>query len=350
MNREIKTVLLITPDQADVAMIPNALAGSKNSLYHVEWTSNLSDGIARLHSGGIDAVLASLSLANGGGIETFAQLYLAAPRIPTLILGGPDDEDRARQAVQGGADDYLLKDYINEHTLPRALRNAIAHKAMEDQLFIERDRAQVTLNSIGDAVLSTDNSGNVTYLNLVAEKMTGWPCNEALGLPIADVFHIIDGATRTISRNPVEIAIKENKVAKLTSDCVLIRRDGVEVAIEDSAAPIHDRTGKVIGAVIVFHDVSESREMKVKMSHLARHDPLTDLPNRTLLNERIGHAIALAHRHKKQFAVMFLDIDRFKTINDSLGHTVGDRATSIRRRTAVGLCADHRHRQPPRRR
>ena len=325
MNREIRTVLLITPDQADAAIIRNALGDTKNCLFHTQCMSNLSDGIERLNKGGIDAILVSLSLANGGGIETFAQLYLAAPHIPALILGGPNDEDRARQAVQSGADDYLLKDYINEYTLPRALLNAIAHKAIEDQLFVERDRAQVTLNSIGDAVLSTDNSGNVTYLNLVAEKMTGWSCSEALGLPIAKVFHIIDGTTRTISRNPVEVAIKQNKVAKLASDCVLIRRDGVEIAIEDSAAPIHDRSGKVTGAVIVFHDVSESRQMKIKMSHLARHDPLTDLPNRTLLNDRIGHAIALACRHKKQFAVMFLDIDRFKSINDSLGHTVGDR-------------------------
>ena len=325
MNRENKNVLLITPHRADAVFIRAALADTKYSLFHVEWTSNLSEGLEFLRRGRFDAVLMSLSVADGGEIATFAQLYLAVPHIPVLVLGGPNDEDRARQAVQSGADDYLLKDYINEHTLPRALRNAIARKAVEDELFIERDRAQVTLNSIGDAVLSTDNSGNVTYLNLVAEQMTGWLCDEALGLPITRVFHIIDGATRTISRNPVEIAIKENKVTKLPSDCILIRRDGLETAIEDSVAPIHDRTGQVTGAVIVFHDVSESRAMKVKMSHLARHDPLTDLPNRTLLNERIGHAIALAHRHKKQFAVMFLDIDRFKTINDSLGHTVGDR-------------------------
>jgi PAS domain S-box-containing protein len=201
----------------------------------------------------------TLSLAEVDGIEVFDKLLLATPHIATLVLGGLDDEDIARQAVQRGADDYLLTGYINGHTLPRALRNAIAHKAVQDTLFMERDRAQVTLDSIGDAVLSTDNSGNVTYLNVVAEKMTGWSREEASGRPLAEVFHIIDGATRAVAENPLELAIKENKTVGLAADCVLIRRDGVECAIEDSAAPIHDRAGRVAGAVIVFHDVSESR-------------------------------------------------------------------------------------------
>jgi PAS domain S-box-containing protein len=314
MNTENKTVLLITMDQAYAAIIRNVLADNKIDRFDFEWARNLLDGINRLSEGGIDAVLLDLSLANGEGIDTLDKLHPAVPHIPVLVLGGADDEDLVRQAVQHGADDYLLKAYINGHTLPRALRNALTRRRVEDELFVERDRAQVTLNSIGDAVLSTDNSGNVTYLNLVAERMTGWSCKEALGRPIAEVFHIIDGATRTIVRNPVEVVIKENKVLNLASDCVLIRRDGVEIAIEDSAAPIHDRNGRVTGAVIVFHDVSESREMKIKMSHLARHDPLTDLPNRTLLNDRISHAIALADRHKKHFAIMFLDIDRFKVL------------------------------------
>ena len=325
MKSKKKSALLITPHQADVTNIRQLLVATKDCAFEIEWASNWMAGIDRLNEGGIDIVLLNLSRATGEGIDAFAKLQIAAPHIPAVVLGDRDDEDLVREAVQRGAADYLLKDYIDEYTLPRTLRYVIERKVVEDTLFAEQNRAQVTLNSIGDAVLSTDNSGNVTYLNIVAEKLTGWSCEEALGRPITDVFNIIDGATRAVARNPSALAIRANKVVNLASDCVLIRREGGEIAIEDSAAPIHDRTGQVIGAVIVFHDVSESREMKIKMSHLARHDPLTDLPNRTLLNERIGHAIALAHRHKKQFAVMFLDVDRFKVINDTLGHTVGDR-------------------------
>lgn len=197
-------------------------------------------------------------------------------------------------------------------------------RAAEESLFLEKERAEVTLNSIGDAVLTTDLTGNVTYLNLVAEELTGWSREEALGRPLAEVFKIVDGTTRQVALNPAQRAMSENKTVGLTADCVLIRRDGVEMAIEDSGAPIHSRSGRIEGAVLVFHDVSESRAMKQKMAHLAQHDFLTGLPNRALLNERLSQAIGLADRHRRQVALMFVDLDNFKYVNDSLGHMIGD--------------------------
>ncbi|WP_459873062.1 PAS domain-containing protein [Endothiovibrio diazotrophicus] len=197
-------------------------------------------------------------------------------------------------------------------------------RAAEAALFEEKERAQVTLNSIGDAVLSTDLSGHLTYLNLVAEKMTGWSREEALGRPLAEVFEIFDGATHETTADPARRAIEEDRTVGLSADCVLVRRDGGESAIEDSAAPIHDREGRVCGAVIVFHDVSQSRAMARKMAHLAQHDALTGLPNRVLLGERLAWSIGLARRHAKQAALLFLDLDDFKKANDSLGHAIGD--------------------------
>ena len=202
-------------------------------------------------------------------------------------------------------------------------------QAAEEALFEEKERAQVTLNSIGDAVLTTDLQGNVTYLNLVAETMTGWAREEALGRPLAEVFRIIDGTTRVVAANPARRAMEEDRTVGLAADCVLVRRDGVESPVEDSAAPIHNRDGRVSGAVIVFHDVSQSRAIVLKMAHLAQHDFLTGLPNRVLLTERLSQAIGLAHRHRKQVALLFLDLDNFKRINDTLGHVIGDQLLQL---------------------
>jgi diguanylate cyclase (GGDEF)-like protein/PAS domain S-box-containing protein len=242
-----------------------------------------------------------------------------------VVIAGVDDEDICKTAMLHGARDFLLEGHLDSYAFARAIRNVTEREIARHELFTEKERAQVTLNSIGDAVLSTDISGDVTYLNVVAEHMTGWSKKEAVGHPLSEVFQIIDGVTHKPSPNPAELAIHENRTVGLAANCILVRRDGYESTIEDSAAPIHDRNGQVTGAVIVFHDVSMARAMVLQMSHLAQHDVLTDLPNRSLLTDRLTQAISLARRNHNQLAVMFLDLDGFKHINDSLGHAIGDK-------------------------
>ncbi len=213
----------------------------------------------------------------------------------------------------------------------------IERAAIAEALFDEKERAQVTLNSIGDAVISTDVEGRIAYMNTVAERLTGWTLKEALGRPLVEVFKIIDAETRRTIPNPMAKATVENATVGLPPTCILIRRNGEESAIEDSSAPIHNRRGHITGAVMVFHDVSTARALTLKLAYMAQHDTLTDLPNRSLLNDRLGQAIGAAQRHRSALALLYLDLDRFKLINDSLGHLVGDRLLqSVARR--LGEC------------
>jgi diguanylate cyclase (GGDEF)-like protein/PAS domain S-box-containing protein len=324
MNPKAMRVLLIGDDPADAKAVREGLANARDGSFTVECATRLSDGLERLARKGIAAVLLDLSLPDSRGIASFEEVWRAAPHIPILIIGSADVQDIAMQAVKRGAQDFLQKTHLDNYSLPRALRHVIERKAAEEALFLEHERAEVTLNSIGDAVMSIDIPGNVTYLNLVAERMTGWSRQEALGRPLGEVFQIIDGGTREPARSPMEVAIQLHRTVGLTPNCLLVRRDGVETAIEDSASPIYDRGGQLIGAVMVFHDVSAARALSLQAIYLAQHDFLTDLPNRMLLSDRLTQAVALARRHRHRLAVLFVDLDRFKHVNDSLGHVMGD--------------------------
>ncbi|HUE10590.1 MAG TPA: EAL domain-containing protein [Steroidobacteraceae bacterium] len=327
-------ILLIQDDAAGAKIVRDALANSRDQEFSVEWVRTCAQALARLagvedlpptKAGAIAAVLVDLRLPDIWGIDCFNLLFDAAPQVPILILSTLEDEAVAKLAVHRGAHDYLLQDLMDGYLLPKTLAGMIDGASNTEALFDEKERAQVTLNSIGDAVISTDISDRVTFLNIVAEQLTGWPRAEAIGRKLEEIFRVVDADTRMTPPDPMVLATRENKTVALMPNCLLIRRDGVETAIEDSAAPIHNRRGQVTGAVMVFHDVSRARAQSAKMAHLAQHDSLTDLPNRSLLNDRLDRAIALAHRHNKILALLYLDLDRFKHINDSLGHAVGDR-------------------------
>jgi diguanylate cyclase (GGDEF)-like protein/PAS domain S-box-containing protein len=216
--------------------------------------------------------------------------------------------------------DLLLK----ANLLIQNSRATVGRPGQANELVEASERAQGTLNSIGDAVISTDRAGNVSYLNLAAEKLTGWSLADARGRPLKDVLTITNDSESepmlALQSAPVEVG-----VASTSASGILTRRDGAEFAVEHSAAPMQDDRGAVIGAVMVFRDVSAARAITQKLAYAAHHDALTGLANRLLFESRLTQGMALARRHNCEVAVLFLDLDRFKPVNDAWGHLVGDR-------------------------
>ena len=197
-------------------------------------------------------------------------------------------------------------------------------KIYEEALFREKESAQITLQSIGDGVVTTDQDCNVEYLNPVAEELTGWRVDDATGRPIDDIFRGFHEETCEPLENPLAVAIRRNRSIKSVRPTLLIRRDGNEIYIESTASPIRDDRGDVTGGVLVFHDVSEARELNRKLSYHASHDILTGLVNRREFESRLERALKSARARETSYALCYIDLDQFKIVNDSCGHNAGD--------------------------
>jgi diguanylate cyclase (GGDEF)-like protein/PAS domain S-box-containing protein len=331
-NRKIpkhghECVLLIDGDADHAARISEELSSATDVRIDVECVPGLSSGIERLRTGGVGSVVFDMTSTDSLGIETFEKLFQAAPGVPILILVAADAEEMARKAVHRGAQDYLVKSQADGYRLKQGVLSMMKRRSAE-AILLENQNANVTLDAIGEAVVRIDTHGKIVYLNRIAEELTGWRQGNALGRPVADVVRIVDAVSGLAIRNVLEIATQENKTAGLTANCencILVRSDLSQLGIEMTVTPIHDQDGRGTGAVVAFRDVSAARATSLQMSHLAQHDFLTNLANRMLFNDRLKQAISLAERQGKQLAVIFVDIDHFKKVNDSLGHSVGDK-------------------------
>ncbi len=209
------------------------------------------------------------------------------------------------------------------------IQDVTESRKMVAELAAQHERLSVTLRSIGDGVIATDEHGRIEYLNPVAERLTGWPLAEAAGRALAQVFRVVDETSRQPAVDPAAALLAQQPRAeardpRLQESSILVARDGREIYVSDSAAPIRDNTGRIRGVVLVFHDISEQRELAREMSYRASHDALTGLPNRPEFDSCLQRELASAHDTGAVHTLLYIDLDQFKIVNDACGHSVGD--------------------------
>jgi diguanylate cyclase (GGDEF)-like protein/PAS domain S-box-containing protein len=249
-------------------------------------------------------VVIAFSPAPGYGPGSRALPLLAASLVATVALAVVAIA-RARSAI---------------HRLLRQIERDPA----ELRLFEEKERAQVTLASIADAVITVDTDALIEYLNPVAERLTGWRNAEARRRPVAEVFAIVDETTGAPIPDPVARALSEGATVEAEGNVVLLCRGAESIAIDHSVAPIRDRNARIVGAVLVIQDMSRERQYAARLSNLASHDPLTGLLNRREFEQRVRAVVERPADDGAQHAVLYLDLDQFKIVNDTGGHAAGD--------------------------
>ena len=314
--------------------------------YNVRGATTGAMAIRAAQSPWTELILLDINLPDIDGYEVCKQLKSdeQTTGIPIIFLSALNETFNKVQGLAVGGVDYIAKPFqieevlarVETHLTIRRLQQSLQEQnlrllieieerqRLEESLFAEKELAQVTLQSIGDAVITTNAQGNVRYFNPIAEQLTGWKAHEAQGLPLFAVFVIVHEVTRKPVENPIGKGLLEKPIVGLAKDTILIARDGTEYAIEDSAAPIRDRQGQMIGAVIVFHDVTESRNLARKLSWEATHDPLTGLINRRGFEQQLIEAIVSCQDSNQPHALCYLDLDKFKLVNDTAGHAAGD--------------------------
>jgi diguanylate cyclase (GGDEF)-like protein/PAS domain S-box-containing protein len=323
--------------------------------YDYQIADSVSNAIEILDFMHFDLVLADHALGDGTAFDLFEHIPVSTP---IVFVTGSGDEDIAVRAMKCGAADYLTKDLNGDYLklLPTTINNVIKAKTIEKELetykqlleemvvvrteqlqqeinermrieqrlIEEKERAQVTLKSIGDAVITTDIHGIVEFINPVAEQLTGWRSEEARGQLIDKVFKIVNENTRKQAVNPVFRCLAKDKIVGLEESVLLISRLGEEYCIQDSAAPIHNALGKIQGVVLVFSDVTQARKLSRELAYQATHDPLTGLVNRRVFEQRLIRVLESRRASGGVHIFCYLDLDQFKIINDTCGHTAGD--------------------------
>lgn len=323
----IHTILIID-DDVDYAEAQQEFL--QDNGYQAILAHNEIDARQKILTENIEVALVDIRLGKEHGVDLIRDLKAVKPELICIMVTAYVSIPTAVDAIKHGAFEYLAKPINPESllaTLERAFNLIKVHGERDmarDALQREQERAQVTLDAIADGVITTDIHGRIEYMNPAAERMTGWRMGFARGLPVDKPVCLLSDTSDKIVDNPVYKCMREQLTLDLPKSVLLRRNDGTSICVEHSAAPLRDSKNAIIGSVLVLRDVTESRKLSERISYQAQHDSLTGLINRMEFEDRLNKVFLMAKEHSVPNALLYIDLDQFKVVNDTCGHVAGD--------------------------
>ncbi len=326
-----KTSILIIEDYADTAKLVERVLKNR---FVIQCADNGEAGLEAWKEGQHDIVLLDLMLPKMSGEDVLREILLIKPTQSVIMMTAFGSPEKAGSLIAAGAVDFISKPFRAEQL--RHVCNIAAHREdyivsnqqfeeRQKELASEKERALVTLKSIGDGVITTNAQAEVDYLNPVAEHLTGWLNTEAHGMPLGEIFKTYHEYSRVPAVSPLERCLNEKRSIHSKSNILLRSRQGLELVIEHSASPIRDGNNDIVGAVMVFQDSTEARNLEKQLSYHASHDPLTGLKNRQIFDQEVSLSLEDSHASQVEHALCHIDVNEFKMINESRGHSAGDK-------------------------